>query len=200
MIKIKSSTSIKSVIFKRDEVESLLNGLKSQFRKPIKFQMVPQPYPLNPFGLDFCQINKKQYWVNSQKDHPHHITKACLYKPGEKIFVKETWGLDPNWKLKGHKKVLCKTDLIDCDYPVNWKSSVHMPFSVSRFILEVVDVRCQRLSDITEQDAKAEGMNSPCLLYDFSYKNSFRSFWESSYGEDSWRSNPYVWAVTFKKL
>ena len=103
--------------------------------------------------------------------------------------------------------------------PLRWRPSIHMPRWASRITLEVVSVRVERLGDISEQDAIAEGVEghhiedgmywrnymltdeeaevSPMLT---SAKASFRSLWESINGEGSWSINPWVWAVSFRRV
>jgi hypothetical protein len=111
-----------------------------------------------------------------------------------------------------------------------WKPSIHMPKAAARIWLLVEDVQVQRLQDISEEDAKSEGVQS-CVatkelfgaraqglrLYrnydrsDHSLKDhpcngfdtakvSFETLWESINGKDSWNENPWVWVVKFKVL
>lgn len=81
--------------------------------------------------------------------------------------------------------------------------SMFMPRWASRIDLEVTEVRCQRLQDITEEDAKAEGAyaapsevtgNHPLA------RVCFERLWDSINGEGSWESNPWVFAYTFRRL
>lgn len=101
-----------------------------------------------------------------------------------------------------------------------WRPSVHMPRWASRITLEITGVRVERLQDISEEDAKAEGVtriennygNGPAycdyLLPDLNdtaewcsnAKRSFQSLWRSIYGPENWHLNPYVWCVDFKRL
>lgn len=99
-----------------------------------------------------------------------------------------------------------------------WKPSIHMPRWASRILLEITEVRIQRLQDINEGDAEAEGVErcnsgwgweryaagKGYLGYHLGTEScavdSFRSLWESVYGPGSWDANPYVWALSFKKV
>jgi hypothetical protein len=77
-----------------------------------------------------------------------------------------------------------------------------MPRYASRITLEITDVRVERLQDISEEDARAEGIRGTessewgCegLLHDF------ETLWESINGEGSWDANPWVWVVSFKPV
>lgn len=85
--------------------------------------------------------------------------------------------------------------------------SIHMPRWASRIVLEIVNVRVERLQDISEEDALKEG----CVAVDGGnfYKGHrvilspivvFKHLWQSIYGSDSWQQNPWVWCVEFKKI
>lgn len=86
---------------------------------------------------------------------------------------------------------------------------IHMPRWASRITLEVTDVRVERLQDISEADAVAEGCRPirPELVQDGlivrpgrSAVEEFRQVWEEIHGEGSWEKNPWVWVIEFKKL
>lgn len=94
-----------------------------------------------------------------------------------------------------------------------WKPSIHMPKRASRITLEITGVRVQRLQDISAEDCIAEGIEEPMAghwrIYgretdgkdvDTSPRTSFRSLWESLNGTGSWDANPWVWALTFKRI
>jgi hypothetical protein len=94
--------------------------------------------------------------------------------------------------------------------PPKWKTPIFMPRQASRIELEVSHVIVQRLHDITEDDARDEGMeidDSPCdhtrqLCSEIgclgqTYRSSYASGWDAINGEGSWESNPLVWVITF---
>lgn len=99
-----------------------------------------------------------------------------------------------------------------------WRPSIHMPRWASRITLEITDVRVERLQDISEEDAKAEGSylgRCPCmprgqdktpldrmfsLEWCHIHGTEFRRLWNSINGEVSWESNPWVWARTYRRV
>ncbi|AWL29364.1 hypothetical protein DJ533_12680 [Acinetobacter defluvii] len=78
----------------------------------------------------------------------------------------------------------------------NWKPSIHMPRWASRILLEITNIRVERLQDISESDCLKEGVGSP-ILRDCK-KPKFMQLWEAINGADSWAANPWVWVVEFK--
>ncbi|MFJ5472741.1 ASCH domain-containing protein [Pectobacterium carotovorum] len=107
------------------------------------------------------------------------------YYSGHAIYAADgafTWGDDD-----GHE-----------DGRSRWKPSIHMPRAASRILLEITDVRVERLNDISEEDARAEGVVLPECCH--AYYHGFSLLWQSIYGEESWQANPWVWAITFKRI
>lgn len=91
--------------------------------------------------------------------------------------------------------------------PTPWRPSIHMPRWASRILLEVTEVRVERLQDISEADALAEGVAefargalSPEGQAHLSPSEQFRYLWESVNGPGSWDANPWVWCVSFRRL
>jgi hypothetical protein len=79
-------------------------------------------------------------------------------------------------------------------------SPIHMPRWASRITLEITEVRVQRLQDISDEDALAEGIYPTMTgLYLTSAVAAYETLWESINGSDSWADNPWVWALTFKR-
>lgn len=131
-----------------------------------------------------------------------------------------------NYEDPRSKKYLfsCWADDLFSGVEGNWKPSIHMPRWVCRLVLEITNIRVERLNNISEADAIAEGVE-PVSVPDYvpvdggytkadramwkGYKNnerayrdtakdSFMSLWQSVYGADSWTANPWVWVVEFK--
>lgn len=91
-----------------------------------------------------------------------------------------------------------------CDLDDNlrhgWRPSIHMPRWASRLTLEITSVRVERLRDLSEDDAKSEGITPPSggVLPGWEYRINFRELWMSIYGSDNWEANPWVWVIEFK--
>lgn len=90
----------------------------------------------------------------------------------------------------------------ECAYDENgnniakWIPSIHMPKWAARIWLKVREVRVERLREITEADATAEGTTVP---ENGTARDAFRRVWEACYGTESWMANPYVWVIEFER-
>jgi len=144
--------------------------------------------------------------------------RSPLGKPGDRLWVRETWA----WP--GEEQVLYFADpwarkladewKKDPNYPqVKWKPSIHMPRRLARLFLDVLDVRIERLQDITDADAEAEGVRSWAendenmqglrgmgIATPDRPRFLFQCLWQRVYGAESWAANPWVWVTTFRKV
>lgn len=154
------------------------------------------------------------------------MSPNCPYgKPGDHLWVRETWSLLKVWDdcrpgiISKDTKPYIKyaaTDTQNND-DGKWRSPIHMPRWASRITLEITEVRVQRLHDITEDDAKQEGVDpietccgqpdqdqegEPmcCGRPDLSYREGFMDLWQKIHGLQSWDTNPYVWVISFKHI
>lgn len=93
--------------------------------------------------------------------------------------------------------------------PLIWRPSIHMPRWACRTVVEITEIRVERVQDISEEDAKAEGCKSadyatgrevildPSLG---SYRLAFRDLWDSINGKGAWERNEWVWVIGMKKV
>jgi hypothetical protein len=116
----------------------------------------------------------------------------CPYgKPGELLYVRETWALmdDGDYVYKASWP-----DAAHLDEPEpKWKPSIHMPKWISRIWLEILDIRCEPLHKITKEEINREGINSA---------DDFIKTWDDLNADRGYNylSNPWVWVIVFKKL
>lgn len=88
--------------------------------------------------------------------------------------------------------------------PTRWRPSIFMPREAARIFLKVKNIRVERLQDITEEDAKAEGLYNGYHTTETSTpagtaKQAFMWIWQKINGDESWLSNPWVWVVEFER-
>lgn len=166
--------------------------------------------------------------ANTKKNNPHITNRAfvkCPYgKEGDLLWVRECFAktsIDLKHKETGLNFIykadvtaqpnLTSEELSQMmnDWGMKWKPSIHMPKEAARIWLEVVDIKVERLQQITNEGAKAEGveeLNSGFKDYldEVGYykypKTSFETLWISINGAESWTANPWVWVIKFKVL
>ena len=194
------------ILFSGEMVRAILDGRKKQTRRVIK----PQP------SMEQSCEPEGYSWIPAWKGRELSPTQCPYGQPGDRLWVRETW-FSPEkgiaaYKAYGEKKPN-PPGQIGFYYPgpIKWKPSIHMPRWASRITLEVVNVRVERLQDITAHDALAEGIDTRGLYlgnpdYDHIARHTaiglFRSLWDSinvsrGFG---WDVNPWIWVVEFKKF
>lgn len=128
----------------------------------------------------------------------------CPYGvPGDRLWVRETWydnltARSPEQRAS-REEVYYRADGLPEfegeESEIRWRPSIHMPRWTSRLTLTITDVRVERLQDITEADAQAEGIET----YAGYARERFRDLWNNlnrsrGFG---WDVNPWVWAIGF---
>lgn len=173
------------ILFSGPMVRAILNGTKTQTRRIVK----PQPVHIDGLGTVM---------------NPSVITgNSCKHgKPGDTLWVRETWA-HRALRVSGPEGYGCpvfRADDVDRRLPSGpynrvdrWRPSIHMPRWASRITLQITAVRVERLQDISEEDAIAEGV-------EFGAKESYRTLWDSINGAGAWDANPWVWVIEFKRV
>jgi len=195
------------ILFSAPMVRALLSGAKTQTRRAMK----PQPIQGGPLRDGWHW--SKGAWnfpIDERVSSARVLAEVCPYgQPGDRLWVKETYIYLTPLGLYGYR---AGPDLF---VSPRWKSPLFMPRQASRITLEVTGIRVERLQDISEEDARAEGIArtasvGPCRAmgwrgFDGAPAHmrgaaAYRDLWESINGPDSWAANPWVWVVEFKRL
>jgi len=199
------------ILFSAPMVRALLAGTKTQTRRVVK----PQPVYGDVQGLFQCwQFPHKRGHLlyPNAKDQ---VIALCPYgQPGDRLWVRETFAAW--WDTATGKRTHVmgyRADINDPDWDgfgaddpwwldAKWEPSIHMPRNFSRITLEITGVRVERLQDISEEDAKAEGVerHAPACVVGRPYRVPYSVLWESINGPGSWDANPWVWVVEFKRV
>jgi hypothetical protein len=226
------------ILFSGPMVQAILSGTKTQTRRVIK----PQPWFMpeaHDHGARWAWAYSEQAWEaengivwgakfpTEQLAQRDYFRDHCPYgAPGDQLWVRETWRVNGNehdYAMADSDRVFYRADE-DWNGGAGWRPSIFMPRWASRITLEVANVRVQRLQDITEEDARYEGVDKnwlgddcppeyadewmnyeddeegfPCL----SARDSFRTLWDHIDGKRegcAWQANPWVWAVTFRAV
>jgi hypothetical protein len=202
------------ILFSGVMVRALIDGRKTQTRRVVK----PQP-EADHDGEPYWHVGGYRAWMyrgitEILRSGTGNAIECKYGQPGDRLWVKETFAdidtneppgpvyraTDPDWETTGGWK---------------WTPSIFMPRWASRLTLEVLSVKVQKLQDISEEDAMAEGVE-PARRPLGGWRNyasggapnppfrtaleSFASLWESINGPGSWALNPWVWCILFRKL
>lgn len=154
----------------------------------------------------------RQMFQSGLNEMPKGWTHKCPYgMPGDRLWVKETFGcLGRSPKdgppTKGDEKTTCyrATDSV-VPHLIKWRPSIFMPRWASRITLEIVSVRVERVQEISEADAVAEGIELTEVVrghrvWHASHRAAYASLWQVINGPGSWEANPVVWVVEFKRI
>lgn len=199
-------TKFKPTLFSTPMVEALLDYRKNQTRRVIKgLDSLKEPY-----FQDLVHHATGRYTFASFYSE-EIIEVKCSYKVGDILWVRETFYDPISEGLNG--KYYYKADLEKQGWDFKWKPSLFMPKEACRFFLKVKAIRVERLQDISEDNAIAEGIEIlgydegtiyRDYLRDHSETNnsivSFCTLWESINGLHSWSSNPFVWVIEFERI
>lgn len=201
------------ILFSGPMVRAILEGRKTQTRRIAK----PRCDDKTPCE-HWSGVNTKELGVIMFRlcEHGGEGLDCPYGQPGDRLWVRETFRLSEPNDCACYEPCSCKSGLpiykATCGFerekgdPI-WKPSIFMPRWASRITLEITGVRVERLQDITEADAKAEGVIG-CVRQN-SYprgtdgqpsRAEYAILWESINGQGSWDKNPWVWVLEFKKL
>ncbi len=196
-------------------VRAILEGRKTVTRRAIKVQ--PHIDASGNFCVGSSNYGQDGYGKPVTK---HFVNGCCPYgKPGDRLWVRETFidlrgtGVehrpDPDGLLQRYAYAAdCRpgshSDEARKDFGLKYKPSIHMPRAACRILLEITEVRVERVQDISRADIRAEGLQCPPELasddvspnYRDWYPAAWRELWDSTGG--NWDANPWVWVVEFK--
>ena len=166
----------------------------------------PQPNEKHTYPLGFVtdSTEKKEvgcfgFGINEYSSSIQYTKPQ--YQPGDILYVRETWGHPIS--LNSDKQYVFRADKIAESGFKNdshiWHPSIHMPKEAARIWLKVTDVRVERLQDVTDDDAEAEG----CFDYT-STALGFPDIWDSTIKKSDldrygWDTNPWVWVIEFER-
>ena len=223
----------RGMIFNAEMVRAILDGRKTQTRRPVKF-------PVHDKNLG-CELAGNE--LAGELSAGNYLNSA-FGKPGDRIWVRETFQgpLVHEELFEEYSAYPEKFETPEyCEYAADggvrpeycdlddnlrhgWRPSIHMPRWASRILLEITDVRVERLNAISPEDAESEGLErtnftgfgdepglpsypEPDVYFDPLKKQwkeyppeAFAGLWESIYGEGSWKANPWVWVISFKRV
>jgi len=187
------------ILMSGTNVRRILTDVKTETRRIINPQ--PVPHGESSYGgtrRGWIWPTKLQRSWNDDDYNPYRtepnatatvaLAAECPYgAPGDRLWVRpiETrtfYRADATLKMTG------------------WKPSIFMPRCASRLTLEITGVRVERLQDMSEDDARAEGCSWESDDQGFGFRTAYKQLWETTNGPGSWSRNPWVWVIQFKRV
>jgi hypothetical protein len=186
------------IIFSAPMVRSILGGHKTQTRRIVKL-------PLDEdWKLLGSTIDESGWATFGDETYPATMGRAHVKSPygipGDRLWVRESiWRCNDTGNLEWY--VADAPNGAQFNKTVAKKPAIHMPRSASRITLEITDLRVERLQNISEADALAEGID--LALRGLGNNGAipwYCALWESINGKGSWTADPWVWVITFKRV
>lgn len=205
----------KPILFNTEMVRAILEGRKTQTRRLVKDIPLYEPY---------FEVDEGMAFVCDEDGVWHHAEAFSRIQPGDVLWVRETWCQLPispggHTRIPGRYYYKADPEMRSEGWRGNWKPSIHMPRKAARLFLRVNAVRMERLKDITEHEAIAEGFTEDPLPagktnIDFmcsvdclkgSARGKFALLWNKTIQKSDaprygWNANPWVWVITFERM
>jgi hypothetical protein len=210
--------SVKPILFNTGMVQAILDGRKTVTRRVI----TPQPEMALAYIMAGHNWGKWKYSVFEEEEYKKHQNENLYWTPpynsGDILYVRETWQcINPYSDKEYVYKASC-----DADFASDigkWLPSIHMPKEAARIWLRVINVRVERLQDITHKQAENEGVgdlflddiaygekryNIPFIQEEGLSREQFAYLWDSTVKKEDinrygWEGNPWVWVIEFER-
>ncbi|MBZ6730247.1 morphogenetic protein [Klebsiella grimontii] len=179
----------RGMFFNGEMVRALLDGRKTQTRRPVKFPLFDKNLGCELAGNELAGELAAGNYLNS-----------AFGKPGHRIWVRETWTPESIDAEDGSYSPDYRATANGQPLDGRWTPAIHMPRWASRITLEITDVRVERLKSISDGDAIREGCSATDMKSGDCAADVFARLWASIYGEESWNSNPWVWVIQFERV
>lgn len=198
------------ILFSAPMVRAILDGTKTQTRRAVK--------STGMYAID-ASIHGEEV---ARRELAALATRCPYGQAGDQLWVREAFSGPHCMDASDGCKAVPPSKWGDCSRIWYWadgnptegdwtrpRPSIHMPRWASRILLEIAAVRVERLQDISETDAKAEGAPDyeegidhppPGADHEWSFRGSFIRLWESINGPGSWDANPCVWVIEFRRV
>lgn len=220
MTTLEKNMKERPILFSAPMVRALLDGSKTQTRRALRKQFKPDAVPAempstDPIGGWVVDGHSGVWWCDAASN-PDESVRCPYGQPGDRLWVRETWrtvtGADdipPRNMMNVEQFTTYEADEPKPSGMGKLRPSMFMPHWASRITLEITRVRVERLKDISQADAIAEGAppSHPSIdrvSREFGYADFSRSWyaqlWESINGPGTWEQNPWVWVIEFKKV
>jgi hypothetical protein len=199
-------TKERPILFSGAMVRATLDGRKTQTRRVVDDRTLGHLSAAADFGEIYGAARPWPRPSARSRIHLFILPPRQVRRPP--VGARETWGFNPDFPGM-HCRACYRADPGHEYDGIRWRPSIHMPRSACRLVLEITDVRVERLNDCSEEDARAEGCAPAWLDADDNtsvhaaapptYRQGFARLWRDINGPGAWEQNPWVWVVEFRR-
>lgn len=205
----------RGILFTPENYAKCASGAKTQTRRIIRPDEweITGPNGPNASTFDMYKLKPFRGWRGAfLRNGKGNVDRLCPFGTvGDRLYVKEGLEKGPHENVCWRRDGLAVHPIRDWEWQKDWLSPLHMPKWAARLWLEITGVRVERLHEISEADAAAEGVTATWPEEDEPrssggefvrpYRLAFRVLWESNkiHKAGSWDKNPWVWVLEFKK-
>lgn len=198
------------ILFNEPMVRAILEGRKTVTRRALNAQALKNI----GYGIQLGECHELPLEGPLHPNSISYYTSFCPFGfPGDRLWVREAFNRTNPGGTEGVYYYRADGEFPKCigggkfAGVESWKPSIHMPRAACRILLEITDVRVERLQDISEEQALAEGIAKhpggghhieDGRHYWASPIDSFAGLWQSTGGD--WDANPWVWVVEFRRV
>lgn len=208
----------RGILMTPENAQKCYLGTKTKTRRVVK----PQPSPLSNIGIVRCEVDGEGFIIAIGDGWTQRGGKPCPYGiPGDRLFIRECYAIrNLPLELAKMQPILYRGAGHDvkaengADYGDKWRSAMFMPRWAARTVVTITSIRSERLHEISEADAKAEGIYLPSAhsLWTWNHKkdiptikhdrrtavSAYVALRESIHGPGSWVLNPWVWVIEWE--
>ena len=203
--------SEKPILFNTEMVKAILEGRKTVTRRVIKLKYgnTHIEWKEDKYGKRLIELqNDVEGETHGRREDGTTWRKLLAYrelKPphqvGDVLYVRETWAKD----YFGNYVYMADYVGTTISPEWKWKPSIHMPKEAARIFLRVTKIKPEQLQDITDKEARAEGVNPATNNSGIAHRAMFMKIWDSTIPKKDlkkhgWNANPWVWVIEFEKI
>lgn len=202
------------ILFSGEMVRAILAGNKSQTRRVIQF-------PRKWIGIVDNDLRESGFWNTGECWQYGDDRLPQNYQVGDRLWIRETWAIlnDDDGTPDYYQYKADSGDPYPGNWPPEeakgnpeapkWRPSIFMPKDIARIWLEITGMKVERLQDISQEDARAEGSklwipedDNLKQYTNGSYRNGFHELWDNINIKRGypWSSNPWVWMIEFRRI
>ena len=200
---------MKSLNFKDWGIRAMLAGKKTMTRRLMKEQPPNDTYFLHQM-IDTTNSDKTKFigmykWATSNvimRDNEKYF--KCPFSIGDIYYAKEAW--QDTYQLGDYPgEIFYRSTYLEdwvgsAKWVVKWRSPLHLKEIDARIFRQIINIKAEKLQDISEEEAQKEGVEFYCNLDGITHREAFKMCIIDIHGPEIWEINPWVWVYEFKEI